>query len=247
MRSARRARSRARAPRPGCARNAAATCGSGSSRPGASRCVSLADREVHRALRDDHQLLAGMVHRRRAAVRVRLDRGFGARDQERPVAPGEVREVEPLLGRVDLRALVAADDADVRRCGLLDEVRHAAPERRRDLHQARDRRRHAALLDLVHRRRATCRRAARAGRATSRARPALRRASRPSPETLRSISGSEAGARSPAPLSGVDVTGGILASRLRRSWADARAPRARARGGVQPLAVICSLLHRARA
>jgi hypothetical protein len=91
-----------------------------------------------------------MVHRRRAAVGVGLGDRLGARDQEGAVAPGQVAQVQPLLGGVDLRALVAAHDADVRARGLVDEERDTAPERCRDLHQARDRRRHAALLDLVH-------------------------------------------------------------------------------------------------
>src|SRR3954470_2769644 len=114
--------------------------------------VDRVDREAHRALDQQHELLAGVDHRLRAAVGPRLDVGLRARDEERPVAPGDVVEDEPLLRGVQPRALVAADDRHrPQPVGLLDEPADALAERRGDLHEARDRRRHAALLDLVDR------------------------------------------------------------------------------------------------
>jgi hypothetical protein len=112
--------------------------------------VALAvDLELHPALEHDDQLLAGMVHRHRAGIRERLHDRLGARHREAAVPAGQVAQLEPLLGRVDLRALVAADHVHVRVLGLVDEVRHALAQRGSHLHQRRDGRRHAALLDLV--------------------------------------------------------------------------------------------------
>src|SRR5919108_1756541 len=48
------------------------------------------DREAHRALEQQHELLAGMDHRLGAAVGPRLDVGLGAGHEERPVPAGDV-------------------------------------------------------------------------------------------------------------------------------------------------------------
>src|SRR5690349_5660334 len=114
--------------------------------------VLAVDPEAHLALEQHHELLAGVDHRLGAAVRAGLDERLRARGEERAVAPGHVLQLEAALGGVELRALVAAHDGHrPQRVGLLDEVPHAAPERGGHLHEARDGRRHAALLDLVNR------------------------------------------------------------------------------------------------
>ena len=78
--------------------------------------------------------------------------GLGAGDPERTVAAGNVLELEPALGGVEPGALVGTNHRHrARRLDLFDEVADALSEGRGDLHQARDRRRHAALLDFVNR------------------------------------------------------------------------------------------------
>src|SRR4029079_18823334 len=86
------------------------------------------------------------------AVGPRLDVGLRAGDEERSVATGDVVEDEALLGGVQPGALVAPDDRDrPQPVGLLDEVADALAQRVRYFHEARDRRGHPALLDLVDR------------------------------------------------------------------------------------------------
>src|SRR6185312_537802 len=114
--------------------------------------VLAVDAEAHLALEQHDELLARVDHRLGAAVRAGLHERLRARSEERAVAPGHVLQFEPALGGVELGALVAAHDGHrSQRVGLLDEVAHAAPEGGGHLHEARDGRRHAALLDLVDR------------------------------------------------------------------------------------------------
>jgi hypothetical protein len=76
-------------------------------------------------------------------------RGAGAGDVELAVRPGDTGEVDAGVRGVD-RPLLAVGGVDRRLGGLLlHEVRHRLAERARDLQERRDRRHHAALLDLV--------------------------------------------------------------------------------------------------